>query len=77
MSQASRQCAPDHALDIIYDKINENYIKDIPIGYISEIKVRDYDSSLDIEITRVLDFGRLETVIVVDMKEQNQEAVTK
>ena len=28
MSQASRQCAPDHALDIIYDKINENYIKD-------------------------------------------------
>ncbi|MBO5236579.1 MAG: rod shape-determining protein MreC [Spirochaetaceae bacterium] len=56
---------------------NENYIKDIPIGYISEIKVRDYDSSLDIEITPVLDFGRLETVIVVDMKEQNQEAVTK
>ena len=52
---------------------NEN----IPIGYISEIKVRDYDSSLDIEITPVLDFGRLETVIVVDMKEQNQEAVTK
>lgn len=56
---------------------NENYIKDIPIGYISEIKVRDYDSSLNIELTPVLDFGRLETVIVVDMKEQNTEAVTQ
>ena len=53
---------------------NENFLKDIPIGYISTITVQDYDSSLNIELTPVLDFGRLETVIVVDMKELNPEA---
>ncbi|MBO5729718.1 MAG: rod shape-determining protein MreC [Treponema sp.] len=53
---------------------NENYLKDIPIGYISTITVQDYDSSLNIELTPVLDFGRLETVIVVDMKEINPDA---
>ena len=52
---------------------NENFLKDIPIGYISTITVQDYDSSLNIELIPVLDFGRLETVIVVDMKELNQE----
>lgn len=29
MSRASRQCAPDKALDIIYNKVHENYIADI------------------------------------------------
>ena len=53
---------------------NDNYLKDIPIGYISLITVQDYDSSLNIELTPVLDFGRLETVIVVDMKEINPDA---
>lgn len=53
---------------------NENYLKDIPIGFISTITVQDYDSSLNIELTPVLDFGRLETVIVVDMKEINPDA---
>ncbi|MDD7275789.1 MAG: rod shape-determining protein MreC [Treponema sp.] len=56
---------------------NENFLKDIPIGYISTITVQDYDSSLNIELTPVLDFGRLETVIVVDMKELNPEAETE
>ena len=50
-------------------------MKDIPIGYISTITVQDYDSSLNIELIPVLDFGRLETVIVVDMKELNQEGI--
>ncbi len=47
---------------------NDNYLKDIPIGYISLITVQDYDSSLNIELVPVIDFNRLETVIVVDMK---------
>ncbi|MBO5137298.1 MAG: rod shape-determining protein MreC [Spirochaetaceae bacterium] len=52
---------------------NDNYLKDIPIGYISLITVQDYDSSLNIELTPIIDFSRLETVIVVDMKEINEE----
>ncbi|MDY2844282.1 MAG: rod shape-determining protein MreC [Treponema sp.] len=50
---------------------NGNYIQDIPIGTISKITVVDYDSSLDIEVTPVIDFARLETVIVTDLKEVN------
>lgn len=52
---------------------NGNFLKDIPVGYISTITVQDYDSSLSIELTPVVDFGRLETVIVVDMRELNAE----
>lgn len=60
---------------------NGNYLKEIPIGTISKITVLDYDSSLDIEIEPIVDFARLETVIVVsstELKEtkdiiQNQE----
>ncbi|MBQ7158310.1 MAG: rod shape-determining protein MreC [Treponema sp.] len=50
---------------------SENYIRDIPIGSISKITVLDYDSSLDIEITPIIDFARLETVIITDLKEEN------
>lgn len=50
---------------------SENYISDIPVGTISKITVVDYDSSLNIEITPVVDFSRLETVIVTDLKEKN------
>ncbi|WP_147635031.1 rod shape-determining protein MreC [Treponema pectinovorum] len=50
---------------------SENYIKDIPIGTISKITVVDYDSSLNIEVTPIVDFSRLETVIVTDLKETN------
>jgi rod shape-determining protein MreC len=50
---------------------NGNYISDIPVGTISKITVLDYDSSLDIEMTPAVDFSRLETVVVTDMKELN------
>lgn len=50
---------------------NDNYMKDIPIGRISRITVLDYDSSLQIEIDPVIDFMRLETVLVVDHKYGN------
>lgn len=45
---------------------NENYPADIPVGTISRITVLDYDTSLAIELTPILDFSRLETVIVLD-----------
>lgn len=50
---------------------NDNYMRDIPIGTISKITVLDYNSSLNIELTPIIDFSRLETIIVVDQKELN------
>lgn len=50
---------------------NDNYMRDIPIGYISKITVVDYNSSLNIELTPIIDFARLETVVVINQKELN------
>ena len=50
---------------------NDNYMKDIPIGTISLISDLDYESSLNIELTPVIDFARLENVVVVNQKELN------
>ncbi len=50
---------------------NGNYVKDLPVGTISKITVVDYDSSLNIEVTPIIDFSRLETVIVTDLVEVN------
>lgn len=45
---------------------NGNYMRDIPIGSISYIQTLDYDSSLDLEIIPMIDFSRLEMVLLVD-----------
>lgn len=50
---------------------NDNYIRDIPIGTISKITVVDYNSSLDIELTPIIDFARLENVVVINSSELN------
>jgi len=50
---------------------NGNYMRDVPLGTISKIRVLDYDSSLDIELVPVIDFSRLETVIVIDQNQSN------
>ncbi|MCR4900624.1 MAG: rod shape-determining protein MreC [Treponema sp.] len=50
---------------------NDNYLKDIPIGTISKIISLDYNSSLNIELTPIIDFSRLENVIVVNQKQLN------
>jgi rod shape-determining protein MreC len=47
---------------------NGNYLGDIPIGSISKITAVNYDSSLKIELTPIIDFSRLEIVLVVDIK---------
>ena len=47
---------------------NGNYMRNVPIGSISEIRVVEYDSSLEIDVAPLIDFPRLETVIVVDVK---------
>lgn len=60
---------------------NGNYVKEIPIGTISKVSILDYDTSLDIEIEPVINFSRLESVMVVsntEMKSQKEEKeVTK
>ncbi len=50
---------------------NDNYMRDIPIGTVSHVEVLPYDSSLAIEIAPIIDFSRLETVIVVDQSAPN------
>jgi len=47
---------------------NDNYSRDIPIGTISKITVLDYNSSLRIEMTPIIDFSRLENVFVINPK---------
>ena len=54
-----------------------NYMRDIPLGTISKITVQDYNSSLAIEIVPIIDFARLEHVVVVNMKEQNDRGKEK
>ena len=50
---------------------NDNYMKDIPVGRITQVRILDYDSSLDIDVEPIIDFSRLETVLVVNQNEQN------
>ena len=52
---------------------NDNYMRDIPVGTISKITVLDYDSSLNIELTPIIDFSKLETVVVVDQTDQPED----
>ena len=56
---------------------NDNYMRDIAIGTISKITVLDYNSSLNIELIPVIDFARLENVVVVNQKELNDRKADK
>ncbi|MBO4386499.1 MAG: rod shape-determining protein MreC [Treponema sp.] len=55
---------------------NGNYISNVPVGRISKINVVDYDNSLDIELEPIIDFPRLENVLVVDQTELNETVAT-
>ena len=50
---------------------NDNYVRDIPVGRITEVRVLDYDSSLVIDVEPIIDFARLETVLVLDQSLPN------
>lgn len=56
---------------------NGNYIRDIPVGRISKITVLDYDSSLNIELDPIIDFNRLENVLVIDQYNENDREAQK
>jgi rod shape-determining protein MreC len=51
---------------------NDNYMRDIPIGTISGIKVLDYDTSLEIDITPIIDFSRLEYLLIVNQIQEKE-----
>jgi len=46
---------------------NHNYPQNIPIGYISKIESKDYESSLSIHLKPIIDFSRLDTVFILEM----------
>lgn len=48
-----------------------SYPRDIPVGTIVDARAFDYDSSLEIDVAPVIDFSRLETVLVLDLSELN------
>ena len=54
---------------------NGNYMRDIPIGSISYIQALDYDSSLSLDIVPIIDFSRLEMVLIVDQTKGNDRVV--
>ena len=56
---------------------NDNYKRDIPIGTISKIEEIPYNSSLYIEITPIIDFSRLENLVVINQKELKDKMETK
>lgn len=56
---------------------NDNYMRDIAIGTISKITTLDYNSSLNIELIPIIDFARLENVVVVNQKELNDRKGVK
>ncbi|MDD7014963.1 MAG: rod shape-determining protein MreC [Spirochaetales bacterium] len=56
---------------------SDNYLKDIPIGRISKVSKIDYESSLLIEVDPIIDFARLENVIVIDNTQINKDYVAE
>ena len=54
---------------------NGNYMRDIPIGSISYIQALDYDSSLSLDIVPIIDFSRLEMVLIVDQTKGNDRVI--
>ncbi len=51
---------------------NDNYMRETTIGTISNIEVVDYDTSLIISIMPIIDFARLEEVVIVDTGTLNE-----
>ncbi len=56
---------------------NDNYIRETPIGTISAISDVDYDTNLIISVVPIIDFSRLEEVILVDTETLNETQGTR
>jgi len=51
---------------------NGNYLREIPIGTIHSVSLVDFDTSLAITVMPIVDFSRLEEVIVIDTVHANE-----
>ena len=52
---------------------SSSFPKNIPIGYISKIKVHDYETSLELSVEPIINFSTLEYVFVLDTSHNNKE----
>ncbi|MGP1600812.1 rod shape-determining protein MreC [Treponema sp.] len=52
---------------------NGNYVREIPIGTVHSVSVVDYDTSLLISVMPIVDFSRLEEVIIIDTSQANSD----
>jgi len=48
---------------------NNNFPKNVPIGFVSKITSIDFETSLELAIDPVIDFSKLENVFVLDMNQ--------
>ncbi|AGT44260.1 rod shape-determining protein MreC [Treponema pedis] len=47
--------------------------KNIPIGFVSKIKIQDYDTFLELSVEPIIDFSCLEYVFVIDSEKREKE----
>ena len=52
---------------------SSSFPKNIPIGYISKIKIHDYETSLELSVEPIINFSTLEYVFVLDTSHNNRE----
>lgn len=52
---------------------NSMFPKNIPIGFVSKIRIHDYETSLEIFLEPIIDFSTLEYVFVLDSSEIERE----
>jgi len=57
---------------VISSGVGTNYPKDIHIGTVKEIRSKTYETSIEIEIEPVINFSKLEYVIILDNRAQNE-----
>jgi len=58
---------------IITSGENNNFPKNMPIGFVSGIRGLDYETSLELDLEPVIDFSRLENVFVLVMNAVPEE----
>jgi len=55
--------------EVVTSGENNNYPKNVSIGFVSKITGIDYETSLELEINPIIDFSKLENVFVLDMNQ--------
>lgn len=56
---------------------SDNYPKNIAVGTVTGINSNDYENSIEVMINPVVDFAKLDTVLVLDINSVNENAITE